>query len=244
MQRNVARLAAMALIALLASPTSAQQRTTPTQQLNTTTIQIGGRQVRLVVAGGHCLLDRAYDLDRSIFDLATRALAGQNELLLHTADCRGLQEARDGRAPHLSDFAQAQVSLQFKSRDLTGQEAATAREVCQSVRSEGDKAGKQLALDVKERVRQLEAGIGVNETRTLGVLGEDDSACYSGILMNLRTTAGRPRLILGVYAMTVLNGRLVFLYRFLGEPQPGAVDRLLEQQRKAVRDHVALNRRR
>lgn len=205
------------------------------------TVDIGGRPVQLVVPAGQCELDRQHQFDASVLDLATRAIAGANEMLLHTAECVSLDGARTGRVQYLSDFTQVQVSLQFRKTELRGQEAAAAKEICQSLRTDGAQIEKQAGAEIKDRVKNLQAGIAVNETRALGVLGEDQNACYSGILMNVRTPTGETRLILGVYAMGVLNGRLVFLYRFVANPPAGAVDNMVQLQQQLMRDHVALN---
>lgn len=227
---------ALAVLTLAGSPAGAQS--------NTVTVDIGGRPVQLIVPVGQCALDRKHQYDASVLDLATRAIAGANEMLLHTAECVSLDGARTGRLQYLSDFAQAQVALQFKSTELRGQEAAAAKEICQSIRIEGAQIEKQAGTEIKERVKNLQAGIAVNETKALGVLGEDQNACYSGILMNVRTPSGENRLILGVYAMGVLNGRLVFLYRFAANPPAGAVDNLVQLQQQLMREHVALNNQR
>lgn len=230
-------VAAFTTIGLMSLPAAAQQRNAPAQ----VTVDIGGRQVVLLVPDGQCALDRSQRYDASVLDLASRAIQGANEMLLHTADCNNLQNARTGRTPYLNDFHQAQVALQFKATELRGQEAAAAKEICQSLRVEGAKIEQQVGGEIKERVKNLQAGIQVNETKALGVLGEDQSACYSGILMNVQTPSGDKRIILGVYSMLVLNGRLVFLYHFIAEPPGNAVDRLIEQQKQIVRQHVAAN---
>ena len=232
-------IAAFTTFGFVALPATAQQRNTPAQL----SVDIGGRPVQLLIPEGQCALDRNQRYDASVLDLATRAIQGANEMLLHTADCTNLQSARNGQTRYLNDFHQAQVALQFKATELRGQEAAAAKEICQSLRVDGAKIEKEVGGEIKDRVKNLQAGIQVNETKALGVLAEDQSACYSGILMNVQTPTGDTRIILGVYAMAVLNGRLVFLYHFIAEPPAGAVDRLVEQQKVIVRQHVAANSR-
>lgn len=229
---------ALSLLAFAAPAVNAQQKSPATPPVS---VDIGGRTVQLLVPEGQCALDRSQRYDASVLELAQRAIQGSNEMLLHTAECANLQNARTGSTPYLNDFHQVQVALQFKQTELRGQEAAAAKEICQSLRNDGAEIEKKVGGEIKDRVKNLQAGIAVNETKALGVLAEDQHACYSGILMNVQTPQGTPRLILGVYAMAVLNGRLVFLYHFVGEPPAGAVDRLVEQQKNIVRQHVAIN---
>lgn len=230
---------AMAALVAGAGPAVAQQRA----GANTVTVNVGGRPIVLVIAPGQCELVRSQPVDRNVLDLAQRAIQGQNELLLHTAECGNLDAARQGHAKFLNDFGQAQVSIQFKNQELRGQEAAAAKEICGALRTQAAQIQKQVDGEIKERVKGLQVGIAVNETRPLGVLGEDATACYSGLLLNLKTNTGETRLIIGVYAITVLNGRLVYLYRFLAEPPEGAVETMLENVKASVADHVALNNR-
>lgn len=232
-------IASFAALAATGSATVAQQKAPALAAAPT--VDVGGRQIRLPLPDGQCLLDRSQNLDRQVLDLATRAIAGSNEMLMHTAECNNLKNARVGKDKYLNDFAQVQVALQFKSTELKGQEAQAAKEICQSLRVEGDKIEQQVGGEIKDRVKNLQAGITVNETKSLGVLGEDATACYSGLLMKIQTNTGEHRLIMGVYAMGVVNGRLLFLYRFQAEPQAGAVDRLVELQKTAMRNTLAAN---
>ena len=133
---------------------------------------------------------------------------------------------------------------QMESRAHALEMASGLKEICQSLRTDGAQIEKQAGAEIKDRVKNLQAGIAVNETKALGVLGEDQNACYSGILMNVQTPTGETRLILGVYAMGVLNGRLIFLYRFAANPPAGAVDSMVQLQQQLMRDHVALNNQR
>ncbi len=230
-------LAAIAALAMLSGPVTAQQAATPAP----VAVDIGGRTIKLLIADGQCALDPKQRFDASVLDLSSRAIAGANEMLLHTANCQDLKQARTGLQQYLNSFHQVQVALQFKATELLGQEAATSKEICQSLRAEGAQIEKEVGGEIKDRVKNLQAGIKVNEVKALGVLAEDPSACYSGLLMNVQTPSGDTRLILGVYAMAVLNGRLVFLYHFQAAPPAGAIDRMVEQQKQTVRQHVALN---
>ncbi|MFM9941602.1 MAG: hypothetical protein ACKVP7_19120 [Hyphomicrobiaceae bacterium] len=230
-------LAAIAAMGLGVTPMAAQQPRSAAPIV----VDVGGRAIKLLLPDGQCALDRNQRYDANVLDISSRAIQGANDLLLHTAGCKNLDDARAGRTPYLNDFHQAQVALQFKQTELQGQEAAAAKEICQSLRSEGAQIEKEVGAEIKDRIKNLEAGIKVNETKALGVLAEDQLACYSGLLMNVQTPTGDKRLILGVYSMGVLNGRLIFLYHFRAEPPAGAVDRMVEQQKQIVRQHVAIN---
>ena len=205
------------------------------------TVDVGGRPIRFVVAEDQCVLDRAQQADRAVLDLVTRALAGQNELLVHTAECANLTAVREGRTPYLDSFTQAQVLIQFREREFRGQETQVVREICQYMRNNAEALQKEVGPRIEKRISELGAGIGVNEQRPLGVVDEDQSACYSGLLMNLQTPLGDKRLLLGIFAVTVLNGRIIYLYRYQASPDDAARDRLLKLLKASVAAHVAAN---
>jgi hypothetical protein len=219
-------------LTLLSAAASAQTAPAPLD------VNLEGRTVRLIAPAGHCTLDRSQEVDRQVLDLTQRAI-GQNDLLLYSTDCRSLTEMRARRLNVLSDFAQVQITRSLRAVDLTGQEAQSIQQVCNELRTNNDLA-RQVDQEIKDRVRDLQRNIAINETRPLGVLGEDQTACYSGALINVSDSNGA-RLVIGIYAITVLNGRMIFLYRFNANPSEGVVQRLLDLQRVAVRDHLAAN---
>jgi hypothetical protein len=204
-------------------------------------VDVGGRPIKLTAAEGQCVLDRAQQADRAILDLVTRALAGQNELLFHTADCANLTQVRLGRTPYLNNFAQVQVLLQLRDREFRGQEKQVVKEVCTYMRTQADALQKKVGPEIERRIQSLAAGIAVNEQKPLGVLDEDDQACYAETLLGLSTPTGEKRVLLGVYAVTVLNGRIIYLYRYQTQPDDSTQKLLLGQIKKAVKYHVALN---
>ena len=131
--------------------------------------------------------------------------------------------------------------MQLRGQDFLGKEKSVVAEVCQVLRTQGAAIDKEVAPKVKQRIADLSAGIAVNEQRPLGVLDEEPSACYAGIILNLQTATGEQRLLLGVFAVTVLNGRIIYLYHYQAKPEDGATERNLKVLKKVVQDHIALN---
>jgi hypothetical protein len=172
------------------------------------TVNIEGRSIRLVVPAGHCALDQNQEIDRQVLDLTARAI-GQNDLLLYTTDCRSLTDMRARRLNVLADFSQVQITKALRTVDLAGQETRSIQQVCNELRTNNDLA-KRVDQEIKDRIRDLQQNIAINETRSLGVLGEDSTACYSGALITVSDTNGT-RLVIGIYAITVLNGRMTSL---------------------------------
>lgn len=230
--------AAVALALVLVPFSAYAQRAAPPR--NQIAIDVGGRVVRLLLPKGQCRLDQRQPFDAAVINTVLRSLAGANELLMYVANCDDLLAARTGRALNLFDFSQAQVGRDFRRRDLRGQESAAAREICQSYRTAGDQLQQELGT-ADQRVARIRGGLAANETKSLGVLGEDEVACYSGIINRAQEQNGDVRLTVSIFANVVLNGRLIYLYRYKVNPKPGELDELVNEVTAWAREHAKLN---
>ena len=205
--------------------------------------QFGGRQITLVVDPDQCELDRNNPSDTRVYDLVERGLAGRNQLLMVAADCQQIPPWRNGTRPTLDDFTQVQVNLALIERELTGREAATSREICTELRKQGDAIvnGPEVT-EVRNRFNTLTDTVKLNATTFIGVVHEDDQACYASLVQKVRTEQGRDKLILSVFAHVVLRGRLLYIYRFTEGDIFERLVRVTEQLQKSVAAHLAANR--
>jgi hypothetical protein len=64
---------------------------------------------------------------------------------------------------------------------------------------------------IRDKLNKAEVGIQVGEMRSLGLLGRDERAVYSGLLTNARTATEEYRQI-GIVGITAVRGRLLFCY--------------------------------
>lgn len=212
------------------------------QGVRQTTASIGGQEVILVVDPDQCLLERDHPSDKRVYELVERGLAGQNELLLATADCDQIEPWRNGTRPTLDDFAQVQVGLAHRTRNLAGREDATSKEICTALRKGGDALITGPVEVVRERFNKASDTVKLNETQFVGVVHEDVDACYASILQRIRTEQGTDKLILCVYAHVVVRGRLLYMYRYTEGDNYASMVKITDLLRKSVQSHLDANR--
>ena len=204
-------------------------------------VSIGGRDVILVIDPDQCELDRHHPSDKRVYDLVERGLAVQNELLLAAADCDQIGPWRNGTRPTLDDFTQVQIGLVHRSRDLTGREVETAKEICTALRKQGDAIVTGPMNEVRDRFNKVSDTVKINQVQFVGVVHEDPEACYASLLQRVRTEQGTDKLILCVYAHVVVRGRLLYLYRYTEGDNFASMVRMTDMLRKSVQAHLDAN---
>lgn len=208
----------------------------------TVSVSIGGRQITLVVDQDQCEMDRNNVSDARVYELVERGLEGNNQLLMAAADCGQLKEWRMGSRPTLDDFTQAQVGLANRNLELTGRETATVKQICSQLRQQGDAIVAGPVAQTRERFNRATEDVKLNETTFIGVVNEDDQACYASLVQKVRTDQGRDKIILCVFANVVVRGRLIFLYRYTEGESFASVVRLTDLLKVAVAAHLDANK--
>lgn len=229
-------LRALALaVALAPTIAVAQSRV---QSVKTT---IAGKSIELFVPSGQCALDRNQPSDRKGIELVERLTAGQNQLHLFTADCTQLSEWRAGGRPTLGEYAQVQSAVQFHNQDLTGREGEVIKSICDATRQQGNQITAGVETDIKNRIEAGKEKIKIENVAMLGALGEDEMGCYVGLIIKGVTDAGVPKSQLCVFANVVLNGRIMYIYRYAETVDQPTADRLLLAVKASARTHVLAN---
>ena len=215
----------------------------PVADAATVSVTVGGRAITLVIDADQCELDRNNPSDVRVYELVERGLAGQNQLLMAAADCGQIQPWRDGTRPTLDDFTQVQVNLALRDRELRGREAATSKEICTELRKQGDAIvnGPEVTA-TRDRFNKLTDTVQIGATTFIGVVHEDDKACYASLVQKVRTEHGRDKLILSVFAHVVVRGRLLYLYRFTEGDSFEQMVRVTELLQRSVDAHLEANR--
>lgn len=234
MNRRLAAAAALGLAVLLAGLSVVEAATVSRS--------IGGRQVNLVIDPDQCELDRNNPSDKRVYELVERALQGQNQLLMSAADCEQLPQWRNGMRPTLDDFTQVQVGLAYINQDLTGRETATIQEICAFLRKQGDAFVAGPMVEFRERFNRATGDVKLNETTFIGVVHEDNRACYASLVQKVRTDQGRDKLILSVFAHVVIRGQLLYIYRYTEGESFASMVKLTDLLKETVAAHLDANR--
>ena len=233
---NLTRLRALALATALLPALAAAQ--SGGQSVKTT---IAGKPIELFVPQGQCLLERKQPSDIKAIELVERLTAGQNQLHLFAAECTQLSEWRAGARPTLGEYSQVQSAVQFHSQDLVGRETEVIKSICNATRQQGNAITAGVETDIKNKIEAGKEKIKIENVAMLGALGEDEMGCYVGLIIKGVTDAGVPKSQLCVFANVVLNGRILYIYRYAETVDQPTADRLLLAVKASARTHVLAN---
>ena len=172
---------------------------------------LGGVSIRLPPPAGFCELSASNDSDkRMITVLGDLLQKSGNKLLAMSADCRQLSDWHTGKRQLLDDYAQYQTAIAGMDKPPS----ETIAETCNTLREEGNKILANQLPDIKKRVETTLSNIKMNETSFLGVLGENNEACYAGLIQKIHTEANTDKTQITVFAISTVKNRSVFTYRF------------------------------
>ncbi len=203
---------------------------------------IGSTALKLVLPRGDCKIDATRTADAQYLKVLTDVTAAEsgNGVLAGFADCRQLSDWRTGRAPVLDDHGQYQTILKLADADIPP--AAIGR-ICHGLRQKGDQFYQGLSLDEDQRIAEAADDLGRDQTRFLGLISEDEHACYSALLQDGRARGGAEKRQVGVYATSIVKGKLVYFYLFTPYRGPSTVGRLVEVAKATMRELQSVNTR-
>jgi hypothetical protein len=194
--------------------------------------RIGTASFSLPPPTGYCELTEQQPSDARMIKIVSDLLAGRNELLAMSADCRQLQNWRTGTQPVLDDYAQYQTLVAAKDANLS--RADTVKRSCAQLRAEGEKMVAGGAQEVNKRLEAVLKEIKINESRLVGVLAEDADACYFALLQKMKTEAGTDKTQLIMTAVTIIKGKILYYYLYTPYRDAGTVNSALDRHKTNV----------
>lgn len=202
---------------------------------------VGGVRINVVGPKSYCPLEKANPADKEMLETNQELLKGKNDLLAIFASCDRLTAWRAGKADSLGDSAQYQVSLKNKTQQYAADKMIP--QLCAEIRKSGSAAIKSAETEINKRYDSVKATAGslkVNEQKLYGVLHEDKTGCYHGIVQKLEVE-GKATTMFIVQAFLVVKGKLLFFNNGSDLEGPATVQRLLEASRSAVAATLAQN---
>jgi hypothetical protein len=173
------------------------------------TVNVGGSGIDLAPPSGHCFLDPAQQADARLIGILRRVFGGNVRMLAAYADCGQLKSWRAGKRKTLDDHGQYIVPLTMQSFSFQGDAAPHVKKFCDAFRRSSGELMDQVSKTVKQRIESAMNGVKVNEQKILGVLEEDNHACYFGLLQRLITEYGDPKTQIGVTAYIFAGGKAI-----------------------------------
>lgn len=229
-----ATLLLAAAYALSGAAVAQQRPTVPTAQ-------IAGIEVKLPVKAGDCALERGNPIDVRAIELVERLIAPSNVLHLSSTNCNDLAAWRGGAIPNLKDYMQVQSGVALQGQSFVGQEKLVISGNCKAMREQGGTLVNSAAATIKQRLEQAQQQALIQNVSLLGALDEDEYGCYTGLLIGGQTEQGEPKTQLCVFATTVLNGKVVFLYHYSDRLDEAEIERLVAERKATAKAYVEAN---
>jgi hypothetical protein len=228
---------------------SAASPTTPSagavQELTTndarTKVKLGAAYLDLEPPPGHCFLDESQPSDARLAGLLRQIFQAELRMLGAFADCAQLKSWRIGTRKTLSDYGQYLVPVSFIAKKLDGPAQPYVATICSVMRENGGELIAKSAPDVKQRFEQVLQGAKMNETRFLGVVGQDEHACYFGLIQKIVTEFGDPKTQVDVSTIAFVSGKMIYSNLYAVHEGDHTLGELFERQKGNVAQNVRIN---
>ena len=204
-------------------------------------VRIGAARLNFVPPAGHCFLDEAQGPDARLAGILRQVFGGELRMLGAFADCVQLRSWRTGKRKTLSDYGQFLVPVDFIDKKLDGPSQPYVETICKIMRDSGGQLLDQSAPTVKQRFEDALKGAQMNEMRFLGVVGQDETACYFGLLQKLITEQGDPKTQVDVSAIAFIAGKMVYSNLYAVQEGDETLSELLERQQTNVSRNLRAN---
>jgi hypothetical protein len=194
---------------------------------------IGDTFVTLPPPAGFCELTPRYEFDgRTVAVVSALSAADSIKLLVMSADCNQLAEAREGKR-QLDDVAAYLV----EKLDIKMPTPFSVASKCAILRASSN---SPVGTDVDARLASTVEKIKVSEAGSIGVIAEDDNACYTATLTKKTTDAGAQVLVV-LQANAVIRTKAIIVRRQTVYQNPDTVKAVLPKFKSDVAAFVAAN---
>ena len=208
---------------------------------NSTAVKLGDVQLSLEPPGGHCFLDSSQPSDAQLIGYLQSAFQGELRLLGGFADCGQLSSWRGGKRSTLSDYGQFLVPVNMLDYVTAGPTKPYVDAVCSALQTEGDDVVRKNESMMKARLEDTLKGAQLNEVRFLGVVGQDDNACYFGMVQKLVAQDGQPKTQVDVSAVAFIAGKVLYTNLYALYQGDYTMGELLERQKATIAHNIQAN---
>jgi hypothetical protein len=185
-------------------------------------VKIGDTSIILVAPSGQCELREDRPDEAEVVNVIRYPMR-LNELLAVYADCRRLADNRSGKKSALGDMADYMVPKEAMNMQMPPD---AAKYLCAEM-SKG--MGMTELRNVQSRVKEVLKGIEVGEPRSLGVVAEDETACYTAMVQKIEAD-----LTMVLMASLVVRGKLLYYYLSSSYVSDATVQTLLAKHKNNV----------
>jgi hypothetical protein len=196
---------------------------------------LGDAFVTMPPPAGFCELTPRYEFDGHTVSVVSAYLQGAGvRLLVMSADCDQLAEAREGRRRQLDDIVQYRVEI----ANMKTPSVFSIARWCSILRIQSN---SPIGTDINARLANTIKKIKVNEAGSLGVIAEDKDACYTATLHKVWTETGTEKMLMGLQAAIVVNNRDISVHHYAVYRNPDTINAMLPKLKDNVAALIAAN---
>jgi hypothetical protein len=210
-----------------------------TQQSKAVEVSVGELQINLAAPKGYCPLEKENPAEGQMIAAMQQAI--RNEELAAFVPCDRLKAWREGKTNDIGNTADYQLSLNAKDKILSP--LLVIPSVCAEFRKQGAKIAKGTKEEFNKRIESVEILAGqlkLNTQKIYGVLHEDKTGCYVGIIQKFEVK-GKIEIVFTVDAITVIKGKIIYFYYNGNLDGASAIRRLLATSRATIEATLAQN---
>ncbi|MFV0367202.1 MAG: hypothetical protein ACK5KM_01960 [Hyphomicrobiaceae bacterium] len=197
-------------------------------------VNIGGTAVELVAPEGYCALEEAHAADQRLLGVVRIGIGATNRLLGMSADCDQLKKIRAGEQSFLVDYLQYQTLTQMMDEELPGEPDTFVKQVCHMLQTQGDQIMAKVGPVITKRIEAAIKNAKINSMNMVGVLAQEPEVCYFGAIIGGVSQAGNKLIQLSIGAVTVANGKLIYVFLYAPYESAQDVDAALTRHKKNV----------
>lgn len=207
---------------------------------------VSGVTVSVHVPEGYCALTGETEAETMLMDFLSEANAGVNEVLISFADCRQLQDWRQGTRPTIEHHGFIATPIAANLTEFPGNQDDLNVGLDPVLSNQFGKIMDQAIAQGSGRAQaildELESGVRIEETAPLGYFGYDSYGIYAGMMQKFSSDQGMQLTVLGMYSTIAVQNRLLYFYlwdTYRGDASQ--VDELLELTQLYSRNQHEVN---
>jgi len=191
---------------------------------------VGHVKVNFPILNGFCLTEDSNSRDAVFINqMATLLRNSKNRLIVLSMDCGRQKTWRDGDEGNIYDYSSYYIPVAYEAPTLKGNRATLRKTLCNDMRKQGDATLAPIKDIVANAAEELNTNVAVNSTKMIGVVGQDQHACYSALLVGVRTADNENILMSALIIATVVRGKPIFSAIYHEYKGPETTQRSLEE---------------
>jgi|GEM_PF-5062491 len=203
---------------------------------------VGSTPLNLPVPPAFCTLDQNNLRDGLFIAVITHLLQGTNKLVMTTADCAVLEKWRGGDNSAIQKYAIYYVPNAVENLTLPGETASLRKGLCDEMRKQGQATMDKAKEIASQRTREMNVDVKINDMTYIGVVDEDEHACYSAILVRGVGTDSKPFAISGIITSTIIQAKPIFLALYNPYEGEQTVQNGVQKSKTIAADFESTNR--